>query len=107
MLNRLFIALILVPIAVILIVLAVSNRTWVSFTIDPFNPGNPALTLELPLFVWLFATLAIGMMLGSLATWLKQGRYRKAARKSKSTGETPGEDIKTKQTSLALTVPGS
>jgi hypothetical protein len=47
---------------------------------DPFNPGNPALTVELPLFVLLFAALAIGLVVGSAATWLKQGRYRKLAR---------------------------
>ncbi|RVB06927.1 LapA family protein, partial [Mesorhizobium sp. M7A.F.Ca.CA.004.07.1.1] len=43
-------------------------------------PGNPKLTLTLPLFIFLFLALAIGMIVGSLATWVKQGRYRKLAR---------------------------
>ena len=34
----------------------------------------------MPLFVLLFAALGLGMIVGSLATWLKQGRYRKLAR---------------------------
>ena len=57
-----------------------ANRAPVAFTLDPFNPGNPALTIQLPLFFLLFAALAPGMMIGSLATWFRQGRYRKLAR---------------------------
>lgn len=80
MLNRILIVVILIPLAVVLIALAVANRAPASFTLDPFNPGNPALTLSLPLFVLLFGALALGAVLGSLTTWLKQGRYRKLAR---------------------------
>lgn len=80
MLNRLLVVVVVIPIAVVLIALAVANRGMTAFTLDPFNPGNPALTINLPLFILLFATLALGMILGSFATWLKQGRYRKMAR---------------------------
>jgi uncharacterized integral membrane protein len=80
MLNRLLIVVIVIPIAVVLIALAVANRGLTAFTLDPFNPGNPALTLNVPLFVLLFAAVALGMILGSLATWVKQGRYRRIAR---------------------------
>jgi len=81
MLNRFITVVVLIPLAVILIALAVANRAPTSFTIDPFNPGNPGLTITLPLFVLLFIALAIGLIIGSLATWLRQGRYRKLARK--------------------------
>ena len=80
MFNRFILVVVLVPLAVVLIALAVANRAPVAFTLDPFNPGNPALTLQLPLFFLLFAALAIGMVIGSLATWFKQGHYRKLAR---------------------------
>jgi uncharacterized integral membrane protein len=80
MVNRVILILVLVPIGIILIALAVANRAPAAFTLDPFNPGNPALTIELPLFFLLFAALAAGMLIGSLATWFKQGRYRKLAR---------------------------
>ncbi|WP_287369470.1 DUF1049 domain-containing protein [Mesorhizobium sp.] len=80
MFNRLMLIVVFVPLAVILIALAVANRDPVAFTLDPFNPGNPALTMTLPLFIFLFLALAIGMIVGSLATWVKQGRYRKLAR---------------------------
>ncbi|TPI38275.1 DUF1049 domain-containing protein [Mesorhizobium sp. B3-1-6] len=80
MFNRFILVVVFVPLAIILIALAVANRGPVAFTVDPFHPGNPALTLSLPLFILLFLALAIGMVVGSLATWVKQGRYRKLAR---------------------------
>lgn len=81
MLNRFLTVLVFIPLAVVLIALAVANRGPVDFTIDPFNPGNPGLTASLPLFVLLFAAAALGLVVGSAATWLRQGRYRKAARR--------------------------
>ncbi|TIN32208.1 MAG: DUF1049 domain-containing protein, partial [Mesorhizobium sp.] len=69
MFNRVMLVVVFVPLAVILIALAVANRGLVAFTLDPFHPGNPALTLNLPLFILLFLALAIGMIVGSMATW--------------------------------------
>ena len=80
MYNRFLLIIVFVPLAIILVALAVANRELVAFTLDPFNPGNPALTLKLPLFVFLFLALVVGLVVGSAATWLKQGRYRRLAR---------------------------
>ena len=80
MYNRILTIVVFVPLAIILIALAVANREPVAFTLDPFNPGNPALTVKLPLFVLLFLALIIGLLVGSAATWIKQGRFRKLAR---------------------------
>lgn len=80
MLNRVMTVVVFIPLAIVLIALAVANRTPVNFTLDPFNPGNPALTVSLPLFVFLFGALALGLIIGSIATWFRQGRYRKLAR---------------------------
>lgn len=80
MINRLVVLLVFVPVAIVLIALAVANRAPASFTLDPFNPGNPALTATQPLFVLLFAALFFGLVIGGLATWLKQGYYRRLAR---------------------------
>ena len=46
MYNRFVLIVVFVPLAIILIALAVANRELVAFTLDPFNPGNPALTLN-------------------------------------------------------------
>ena len=80
MFNRILLVVVLIPLAVILIALAVANRGLVAFTVDPFNPGNPAFTAELPLFVLLLLAALVGLIVGSAATWLRQGRYRKFAR---------------------------
>ena len=80
MLNRLVLIVVFVPLAVVLVALAVANRELVALTLDPFHPGNPALTLELPLFVFLFLALVVGVLIGGAATWFKQGRFRKLAR---------------------------
>jgi uncharacterized integral membrane protein len=80
MLNRLVLIVVFVPLAIVLVALAVANRELVALTFDPFHPGNPALTLELPLFVFLFLALLVGVLVGSAATWFRQGRFRKLAR---------------------------
>lgn len=82
--NRFLTWVVFVPVAIVLVALAVANRAPVPFTIDPFNPGNPGLTVALPLFVYLFAALAVGLIVGSIATWMRQGRHRKAARESQA-----------------------
>ena len=102
MLNRLVIVLILVPLAVLLIAFAVANRTIVPTTFDPFNPGNPGLTVEWPLFVVLFIALALGLVVGGTATWIGQGRYRKLARQR----SIEAEALKQSQARMLKTVPG-
>lgn len=66
---------ILFPLAVVLIVFAVSNRNAVSVDLWPFP-----VSLEVPLFALLFAALLIGVFWGGVATWLSGGSTRKAAR---------------------------
>ncbi len=80
--KRIILVVILVPLAVILITLAVANRSLVPFTFDPFHPGDPSLTVALPLFVWIVASLAVGVALGGAATWMRQGAYRSLARRN-------------------------
>ena len=80
MLNRLLTFVVFIPLAIVLVALAVANRAIAPFTLDPFNPGNPALTIYWPLFVYIFIALALGLIVGSVATWLRQGKYRKLAR---------------------------
>lgn len=84
MLNRIILVVVLVPLAVILIALSVANRGTVLFTLDPFNPGNPALSIQLPLFVYLLVSIMIGVVIGSTITWIRQSRYRRLAKQSQA-----------------------
>ncbi|MEM9106389.1 MAG: DUF1049 domain-containing protein [Pseudomonadota bacterium] len=80
MTRKLINLIILVPVAIVLIVLSVANRNAVTLALNPFDPTDQVLSLSAPFFVFLFAALMIGMVVGSMATWFRQGRYRKKAR---------------------------
>ena len=66
--------------AVGLVTMAVINRHGVRMVLDPFNPQRPVISLELPFYVYLFAMLILGVVLGGVATWLSQGKWRRQLR---------------------------
>ena len=68
------------PIAIILILLSVANRHWVTFSFDPLNTQDPAFAFSLPFFVFIFLALIIGAFFGASLTWFSQGKHRKALR---------------------------
>ncbi|KZK99894.1 LapA family protein [Pseudovibrio brasiliensis] len=72
--------LLLIPIAALLVVLAVANRHSTLISLNPFNPEDPMLTFNIPVFWLLFGAVGLGVMLGGVATWMRQGRFRKEAR---------------------------
>jgi uncharacterized integral membrane protein len=73
-------ALILIPLAIILIAFALANRQPTLVSFDPFDPANPAVSLTLPLFVLIIALLILGVIIGGMAAWLRQNKWRRAAR---------------------------
>ncbi len=77
-------ALVLVPLALILVVFAVANRQVVTLSFDPFNAAEPALSIRLPLFVLLIAAAVLGVVAGGLATWVRQRHWRRSARRSEA-----------------------
>lgn len=81
--KRLVGLLIFVPIGIIVVALAVANRQIITVSIPPQVGDAPLYSFSLPLFALLFATLFVGMLLGSFATWLTQARHRKQARQQK------------------------
>lgn len=82
MLRRVFSFFVVIPLAVLLIALAIANRHQVELILDPFRPDAPALSLVLPFYAYLFAALALGVIAGGLSVWMGQGRWRRAARVS-------------------------
>jgi uncharacterized integral membrane protein len=72
-------AVVLVPLALLAVAFAVGNRANVPVSFDPFSDTTDN-AIPVPLFVVVFAALILGVLAGGIATWLGQGRYRKAAR---------------------------
>lgn len=80
MLRRIVWTLVAFPIGALLVTLAVANRHSVMMTLDPFNPQDPAIALNMPLYAYILLALILGVMLGGAATWIAQGQWRRAAR---------------------------
>ncbi|WP_257098915.1 lipopolysaccharide assembly protein LapA domain-containing protein [Pseudovibrio flavus] len=74
----------MVPLGAVLLVLAVANRHSVPVSLNPFNPADPGLTFNIPVFWLLFGAVAVGVVLGGVMAWTKQGKYRKAARSNRA-----------------------
>ena len=74
-------AVILVPLAILMVMFAVANRGSVAISLDPFSADAPALTLHVPLFLLLLIVLIIGVLAGGIAAWLRQSKWRRAARR--------------------------
>lgn len=81
LLRKFVAALILVPLAIIIIAFAVANRQAVTLSFDPFSPSAPAAALTLPLFVIVLTALIAGVIIGGLAVRLGHGRWRRMARR--------------------------
>jgi uncharacterized integral membrane protein len=82
MLRRIVTALILVPLAIIVISLAVANRQSVVVSFDPFDQAHPALTRALPLYLLMLVLLIGGVVVGGIAAWIRQAKWRRAARRA-------------------------
>ncbi len=73
---------VILPAGAVFVAFAVANRHSVRLNLDPFAPGDPFLAVDAPLYVFLILALTGGMLLGGLATWLGQGKWRRRARRN-------------------------
>ncbi len=80
MIRKVVTALILAPIAIVAVIFAVANRQIVVVSFDPFDQAHPALALAVPLFALLLAVVIAGVVIGGAAAWLRQSKWRRAAR---------------------------
>jgi uncharacterized integral membrane protein len=74
-------AVILVPLAILIVMFAVANRASVAISLDPFSAEAPALTAHVPMFLLLLIVLIIGVLVGGTAAWLRQSKWRRVARR--------------------------
>lgn len=68
------------PMAIVLIAVALANKDNVTFSLDPTSRADPLFATDIPLFLLLFAAIGIGVVLGGIGAWLNQSKWRRAAR---------------------------
>jgi uncharacterized integral membrane protein len=81
MFRKIVTGIVVVPLVVFLVAFAVANRQAITVSFDPFSAASPAYTATLPLFAVLFAVLILGVLIGGIAAWIRQGKWRRIARK--------------------------
>jgi uncharacterized integral membrane protein len=107
MIRKIVKALILIPLAIVLISFAVANRETVTVSFDPFDRAEPAFSVALPLYVLILALVIAGVIVGGVAAWLRQGKWRWRARLAESQARelrTENDQLKRRDTSVP---PGS
>lgn len=98
-----FKALVLVPVGLLVVLFSVANRAPVRVSLDPVSRDAPALAFDLPLFAVVLAAIAVGILIGGFASWLAQGKHRKAARINRR----EAEKLRNEAQSLRAAVPDS
>jgi uncharacterized integral membrane protein len=81
LLRRILTAIVVMPIALVMIAFAVANRHLVTISLDPFASNDPVASVTLPLFALVFLLLIVGVFIGGAASWLRHGRLRWMARR--------------------------
>jgi hypothetical protein len=82
---RKFITLVVViPLVVVIMGFAVANRQIVTISFDPFDATQPAFALTAPLFILIFVLVGLGILIGGVAAWFKQHKWRARARRAEA-----------------------
>ncbi|HZL63121.1 MAG TPA: LapA family protein [Pseudolabrys sp.] len=81
MFRKIVTAIIVVPLVAVIVAFAVANRQAVTVSFDPFSSASPAYAATLPLFAIIFAVLILGVLIGGIAAWIGQRKWRRAARR--------------------------
>lgn len=68
-----------VPLGIVVISFAVSNREWVDLALWPLPFGMP-----MPIFLAVLGPLAVGVIAGGSIAWWTGGKYRRLARRQSS-----------------------
>ncbi len=75
---------VLVIAAGVLLGFAFANRHFVTVSFDPFaTEVSAALSIAAPLYAVAIVAAMLGVVAGAFATWLSQGRHRRASRLSR------------------------
>jgi uncharacterized integral membrane protein len=80
MIRKIVAIVILLPLALLIMMFAVANRAPVTVGFDPLAAQPPMISGTLPLFVVVLTVLTVGVIIGGVASWARQGKWRRRAR---------------------------
>lgn len=81
MFRKIITAIVVIPLLIVVVGFAVANRQAVTVSFDPFSSANPAYAVTLPLFIIVFVLLIVGVIIGGVASWMRQASWRRSARR--------------------------
>jgi uncharacterized integral membrane protein len=81
MLGRIARTAILLLLGVVTVLFLVANRHVATISLDPFNSADPAYAAPVPLGVLMLLPLILGVVIGGIGAWLRQGKWRRTARR--------------------------
>jgi uncharacterized integral membrane protein len=81
MLGRIARTAVVLVLGLVIILFLVANRHVATISVDPFNSADPAYAAAVPLGVLMLMPLMLGVVIGGLATWWRQGKWRRTARR--------------------------
>jgi len=91
-------AIVIVPLALVLLAFAVANRRFVVVSFNPFDSADLSMALNLPLFIVIIASAIVGVIAGSCVIWFGQRRWRRTARRL----ETEAADMRLQMADMRL-----
>ena len=103
MFRKIVTAVILVPLAIVIIAFAVANRQAVTVSFDPFSSAAPAYAVTVPLFVLIFIVLILGVFVGGIAAWVGQSKWRRGHRRLDDEVRRLREEVDTIEARLRMT----
>jgi len=103
--RKIVTAIIVVPLAIIIVAFAVANRQMVTVSFDPFSSASPAYAATVPLFVLIFILLIIGVVVGGVAAWIGQAKWRRGARALDDEVRKLRSEVDTIETRMMITPP--
>ena len=83
---RKFVAIaVLIPLAIIIVMFAVANREIDHRVVRSVRfRASGACALRLPLFMLIFVLVGVGVVVGGIAAWLRQHKWRMRARRAEA-----------------------
>jgi uncharacterized integral membrane protein len=82
--RKIVTAFVLVPLGIVIVMFAVANREIIAVSFDPFDSAKPAVAFRMPLFILIFVLVGVGVLIGGIAAWLRQHRWRVRARRAEA-----------------------